>query len=464
MSQRARRTTSAPSLAPSPMLSTPERLEIGRERRRELSRSAHAEWSPPPDRPDPVATLQASNDGRVPELVPIRFGRMLTSPFAFLRGSAAVMAQDLAGLPVTGFEVQVCGDCHLMNFGLFATPERNVVFGLNDFDETLPGPWEFDVKRLAASFMVAGRDAGLSDKASRSAAVASVRSYREHLWRHVEQSPLEVWYEKISLADEIERAPDRATRARRQKFLEQARRRVGDQVFPKLAQADGEDLRIVDQPPLIFHPQVDDFESIAREFLADYRSSLAGDRRVLFDRYRYRDAALKVVGVGSVGTYCFVVLLSSADGHPLLLQVKEANPSVLQQVLPSTGVSHEGERVVIGQRLMQPASDIFLGWGTGRAGRHFYVRQLRDMKLSIALQRDPVAMTRYAEFCGRALARAHANSGDAALIAGYLGRSGRFDEAVGTFAVAYADQTDADHAALGAAALDGRIEVIDETA
>jgi len=444
--------------------SRPERVEMGREIRRTVSRSLHAEWSPAPHRADPVETLEASNTDRLEELVPIRYGRMLMSPFAFLRGSAAVMAKDLAGLPLTGIKVQACGDCHLMNFGLFATPERNVVFGLNDFDETLPGPWEFDVKRLAASLVVAGRDAELDEADARAAAVASVASYRENMWRHVGQSPLEVWYDRIDMEDAIEEAPDAKARARRQRMLEKAQGRVGDQLIPKMVTAEGDRLRIVDQPPLLFHPQVDDVMAVGQAFIERYRDSLPADRRVLLDRYHLEDVAVKVVGVGSVGMRCLVALMASAAGHPLFLQVKEATTSVLAAVSEQPAPVHDGERVVVGQRLMQPASDIFLGWAAGTEGRQFYVRQLRDMKLSITLNNDPVQLRRYATYCGKALARAHANSGDASMIAGYLGRSGRFDEAVGAFAVAYADQTKLDHAALVAAESDGRIKAVFETA
>jgi uncharacterized protein (DUF2252 family) len=441
-----------------------ERLAAGKALRDAVPRRSHATWTPPADRPDPVATLGAADVDRLPELVPIRYGRMLVSPFAFLRGSASVMAVDLAGSPTTGVTVQVCGDCHLMNFGLFATPERNVVFGLNDFDETAPGPWEFDVKRLAASFVVAALDAGLGETLARRGAVAAVRSYRDCLWEHVAQSPLDVWYERIDLEREIAAAPDKQARSRRQRMAERARARVGDQLVPKLVRADGDAMTIVDQPPLNFHPEVEDPHGLALGFLATYRESRPADRRVLFDRYELRDVAVKVVGVGSVGTRCLIGLMSSAAGHPLFLQVKEASASVLEAVTEGPHMAHHGERVVLGQRLMQPASDIFLGWGTGPGGRHFYVRQLRDMKLSVTLQRDPVGMMRYAEYCGRALARAHANSGDPAVIAGYLGRSDRFDEAIGTWALAYATQTVEDHAALAAAAEEGRIEVIEETA
>jgi uncharacterized protein (DUF2252 family) len=441
-----------------------ERLDLGRQMRQSVPRAAHAEWESGPDRSDTIATLEASNVGRLPELVPIRFGRMLINPFAYLRGSAPVMTRDLATLPSTGTRVQLCGDCHLMNFGIFATPERNLAFGLNDFDETLPGPWEFDVKRLAASFAVAAQDVEMSDDLARAAAERVVRSYREHLWGHVDQSPLEIWYDRITTSDALDEAPNKARRERRQKLIDKAESRVGDQLVAKLLEESGQKMQIVDQPPLIFHPSDIDILGVGREFLATYRDSLPADRRLLIDRYELKDVAYKVVGVGSVGTRCFVALLASSAGFPLFLQVKEANDSVLAPVTGAGPIAHNGERVVVGQRLMQATSDIFLGWGTGPEGRQFYVRQLRDMKLSIEVRNDPEGLNQYAEFCGRALARAHANSGDGPVIAGYLGKSDAFDKALGSFALKYAAQTVTDHRALEEARKDGRIDVIDELA
>jgi uncharacterized protein (DUF2252 family) len=440
-----------------------ERIEEGRSIRERLPRSAHAEWTAPATRPDSVATLKASNDGRLEELVPIRFGRMLNSPFAYLRGSAPVMATDLAAQPNTGVTVQLCGDCHLMNFGIFATPERQVVFGLNDFDESLPGPWEFDVKRLAASIAVAAFDQSMSQDDAVAAVEATTRSYRENLWRHVQQSPLDIWYDKIGMDEAINAAPDREARANRKRLVEKARQRVGDQLIPKLVKEEGSELKIVDQPPLIYHVADVDIMEVGRQFIENYRDSLSADRRTLLDRYRLRDAAIKVVGVGSVGTRCFVAVLESSAGFPLLLQIKEANRSVIETALGAPPASHNGERVVVGQRLMQPSSDIFLGWGTGAEGRHFYVRQLRDMKLSVTMTDDPKALRRYGEFCGRALARAHANSGDGPVIAGYLGKTDVFDRAMGTYSLAYAAQTVKDHRALADAEREGRVEAIFET-
>ncbi|MFN8036549.1 MAG: DUF2252 domain-containing protein [Acidimicrobiia bacterium] len=440
-----------------------EQVDDGRSRRDAVPRASHGQWAPAADRADPIEVLMASNEGRVEELVPIRFGRMAVSPFTFLRGSAAVMAADLAAVPTTGLRVQACGDCHLMNFGLFATPERNVVFGLNDFDETLPGPWEWDVKRLVASFVVAARDVGLRDSQGVDVAAAAVRSYRERMWQYAEMSPLEIWYDRLDLARGIEEAPDETARRERERLQRQARKRVAENLFPKLVTTEGGRQRIADQPPLIYHPP-DLTREDALSFIDTYRASLAADRRLLFDRYRFEDAAIKVVGVGSVGTRCLVALFSSDGGHPLLLQVKEANASVLERYVGDGSKSeHNGARVVVGQHLMQPASDIFLGWGTGRAGRDFYVRQLRDMKVSITLRRDVTPLTRYAEFCGLALARAHANTGSAAAIAGYLGTGSKADSSFAQFGLAYANQTELDHQALVEAIDAGRVEAIMET-
>jgi uncharacterized protein (DUF2252 family) len=431
-------------------LTRAEQFEDGRGRRALISHGAHGEWVPAADRPDPIDVLVASNDGRLDKLIPIRFGRMAENPFAFLRGSAAVMAADLSGVPTTALEVQACGDCHLMNFGLFATPERNVSFGLNDFDETMRGPWEWDLKRLVASLVVASQDADFGDSTAESVAVAGARAYRRRMAEMASMSPLEVYYDRFDLAELIEESPDKKTKKHREKMLRKAHRRVAENLYPRLVANAGGDLRIVDQPPLIFH--IDDVTpETVQGFFDNYRSSLPGDIQVLFDRYILRDVALKVVGVGSVGTRCYAVLFTDDDGGPLLLQVKEAYNSVLAAYVPtrSEETAHNGERVVTGQHLLQVVSDIFLGYSTSPAGRDFYVRQLRDMKLSVTRwEDDPELMTRYAEFCGMALARAHANTGSAAAITGYLGDSDKVDRSFGQFGLAYAEQTVRDHKAL----------------
>lgn len=440
-----------------------ERLAAGKALRDRVPRKAHSVWAPPRTRRDPIDVLEESNRDRMQQLVPIRYGRMLRSPFTFLRGSAGLMASDLATTPSTGLRVQACGDCHLMNFGLFATPERNVIFDINDFDETLPAPWEWDVKRLAVSFAVAARDNGHSDDDARNAAVTCVGAYREHLRADSKASPLDVWYEHLDTQTLIESAPDAAAKKRREDLLAQAQRRIGEYLFPKISAPVGGRQRLVDQPPLIFHVAEKDAEETFRMGLDAYRASLPDDRRVLFDRYQLSDFAAKVVGIGSVGTRCMVGLFFSADGHPLLLQFKEACPSVLAPYAGKSVYENQGQRIVEGQRLMQASSDIFLGWTQGRLGLHFFGRQLRDMKLSMPIEgAPPKLLSNYAKVCGLTLARAHAKSGDPALISGYLGKTDAFDQALGDFAMAYADQTVRDHAALVAAVKSGRVQAFVE--
>jgi len=440
-----------------------ERLATGRALRDSLPRKSHAKWEPSPERRDPIDVLEESNRDRLPELVPIRYGRMLRSPFTFLRGSAGLMACDLATIPNTGIQVQACGDCHLMNFGLFATPERNLVFDINDFDETIPAPWEWDVKRLAVSFAVAARDNGHAADDARAAAIECARAYRERLRDYSRKSPLEVWYARLDAQTLIDMAPDAKARKRREEIAESARRRIGEFLFPKISTVVGGRPRLVDQPPLLFHVTEEGSEQIVREAMEDYRRSLPDDRRVLMDRYRLEDIAMKVVGIGSVGTRCFVGLFFSPENHPLLLQFKEARPSVLAPYAGKSIYENQGQRVVVGQRLMQSSSDIFLGWLRSQRGIDYFARQLRDMKFSFPVaEHTPVRMKRYAEVCGWALARAHAKSGDAATISGYLGKTDVFDQAIGEFALAYADQTQRDHAALVAAVQAGRLEALVE--
>jgi uncharacterized protein (DUF2252 family) len=440
-----------------------ERLAAGKALRERVTRESHAAWKAPRQGRDPIAILEASNRGRLQELVPIRYGRMVRTPFTFLRGSAALMAHDLATLPSTGIRVQACGDCHLLNFGAFATPERNLVFDLNDFDETLPAPWEWDLKRLVVSFQIAARDNRLSDASGQRAVMACVRAYREHLRECSKMRPLEVWYQRLDAETLIEAAPDAKGRKFRQQIADRARERVIENLFPKITtQVDGRH-RIVDQPPILFHMAEPDFEERVREAAADYRDSLPDERRVLLARYRLEDIALKVVGIGSVGTRCFIGLLFSEDGHPLILQFKEAVRSVLEPYAGKSAYANQGQRVVVGQRLMQSSSDIFLGWVRGRRGHDFYVRQLRDMKMSLPVEGfSAVPLKRYAQVCGWTLARAHAKSGDAATISGYLGKSDTFDHALGTFALAYADQTQKDHATLAKAIRSGRVKALAE--
>ena len=398
-------------------------------------------------------------------MVPIRFGRMLVSPFTFFRGAAAVMAADLAKTPATGLRVQACGDCHLLNFGVFATPERNLIFDINDFDETLPAPWEWDIKRLATSFVLAGRDNRYDADDCRDSAVAVVRAYREHLAELAKSTVLEAWYSKLDIRKIIEATDDpelREFRERRLKKL-QSRTAHGDD-YPKLVEEVGGHPRIKDDPPFIFHHSeqiTDEAQEIVAEAFRAYRETMRYDHRYLLDKFHMVDMAVKVVGVGSVGTMCGVMLMLAEDEDPLFLQIKQANASVLEPYVGGSPVEHNGQRVVMGQRLMQAASDLFLGWTTGRHGRQFYLRQLRDMKAKPMIEIfKPKHMLEYAGHCGTALANAHARSGDAATLSGYLGNADNFDEAVADFAVAYADQSEQDHAKLADAVRSGKIEAV----
>jgi uncharacterized protein (DUF2252 family) len=410
-----------------------------------------------------VAVLEESSEGRVPELIPIRYGRMLQSPFTFFRGAAAIMAADLASTPVTGLRVQACGDCHLLNFGGFATPERRIIFDINDFDETLPAPWEWDVKRLAASFVIACRHNGFGEAHAREAAGACARSYRKHMADFARQRVLDVWYASILAEDVHGMMEERHARRRlRKRLAKAARRDVAEDDFPQLAEIVGGQALIRDDPPLIYHGHGQERgrldEGVAAT-LAAYRESLPHDRRVLLDRYQLHDVAMKVVGVGSVGTLCGIALLMAGKADPLFLQVKQARASVLEPFAGPSEYANHGQRVVIGQRLMQAASDLFLGWMEGKEGRHLYIRQLRDMKIKpVVEQFTPLTMRHYGKLCGWALARAHARSGEPALLSGYLGKSDRFDRAMVDFATAYADQNERDHEALRRAVREGRLE------
>jgi uncharacterized protein (DUF2252 family) len=432
---------------------------MGKALRDRVPLAAHGPWQPSPNRRDPIDILEESNQGRLPDLVPIRYGRMLADPFAFLRGSAAVMAADLAPTPASGIRVQACGDCHLANFGLFATPERNLVFDLNDFDETLPAPWEWDIKRLAASFVVAGRTHGISERSSEAVVRVLAQSYRAHLRDYADMRVLDVWYTRLDDKTLIAAAPNVKAREYRERIAAKARASVTEYLFPKITGLVDGRRRIVDQPPLVYHPpEQSNTEARVQKLLAAYHGTLPAHLRRLCDHYHYEDMAFKVVGVGSVGTRCFIVLLMAGSDDALLLQVKEARRSVLEPYAGKSEYDHHGKRVVVGQRLMQSASDMFLGWVTGEDGTHYYLRQLRDMKFSVsldALKADQLA--RYAALCGWVLARAHAKGGDAALICGYLGKKDTFDQALGRFALAYADQTARDHASLVKAVKSGRV-------
>jgi uncharacterized protein (DUF2252 family) len=450
----------APPASAEKLLAIEERIAAGKALRAAVPRESHAEWKPEGHRRDPIDILRDQDQTRVPFLLPIRYGRMLQSPFAFLRGSAAVMAADLAHTPVSGIRVQACGDCHLVNFGGFATPERNILFDINDFDETLPAPWEWDVKRLAASFVMAGRNNGLSEQDSRAATREMVRTYRTQMAAFARMRVLEVWYARLDLETLLAQMKDTDWAKRIRAGVEKLKSRtVPEYDFPRMTEQKQGTPVIKDNPPLIFHSSDGLDVPVVLGALERYRNALQGDRRFLFDRYHYFDIAMKVVGVGSVGTVCAVVLLMASQNDPLFLQVKEANASVLEPYAGKGRYDNHGERVVTGQRLMQSASDIFLGWTTGEGGRHFYVRQLRDMKIKPVVESyNASRLSGYAHALGWTLARAHARSGDAAMISGYMGKSGVFDLAIEKFAVSYADQTERDHAALANAVRSGRIE------
>ena len=455
------------------------RAEYGRAARRRVPRASHAGWSPPSDRFDPVSLLEEQATTRVPELVPIRHARMLVSPFTFYRGAALIMAADLAGTPVSGITTQICGDAHLSNFGAFGTPERQLVFDINDFDETLPGPWEWDVKRLAASFAVAGRNLGLSRADRREANLAVARGYREVMLAAAQSNVLDAWYDRIDAERFMEYvgAEHRAKRVegkqvkRADAVIEKARTRDSMRAVAKLVDVVDGEMRIAADPPLIVPMEQlrpvgrthDEDIAEMKRLLSSYQTTLRLPRHPM-QEFEYVHMARKVVGVGSVGTRAWIVLLRGRDnGDPLLLQAKQAEASVLERFLPASEFDNHGERVVNGQRLMQAASDIFLGWQrvTGFDGveRDFYLRQLHDWKGAADVDRlDAAGAKFYAQLCGGVLARAHARAGDRVAIAAYLGSSDRFDTAIAEFAHDYADQNDRDYAAFADAVASGRLE------
>jgi uncharacterized protein (DUF2252 family) len=451
-----------------------ERAARGRALRRAVPRSSHAPWEPPADRLDPVDLLEQQASTRVPELGPIRYGRMAASPFAFLRGAALPMAADLAGTPRTGPVAQLCGDAHLANFGIYASPERRLVFDVNDFDETMRGPWEWDVKRLAASVEVAGRQNGLRPGERRTAVEATVRAYREAMRRFAAMRTLDVWYAHADVDRFLAgRAAALRPAGRRTltRTVAKARTRDSLHALRRLATSVDGEPRIASDPPLLVParellPEGVDRDALVervRTILRRYRGTLVPERRVLLDRFRLVDIARKVVGVGSVGTRCWIALLLGRDAaDPLFLQVKEAGPAVLEPYVGRGRYRNAGQRVVLGQRVVQAVSDIFLGWcrvaGPDGRTRDFHVRQLRDGKGGIEVEDlDPAGLVAYGSLCGWTLARAHARSGDAVVIGAYLGAGPGFDHAVAAFARSYAEQTERDHGALLAAIAAGRI-------
>jgi len=447
--------------------------ERGKRARELAPRGSHGEWHPAAERPDPVELLEAQAADRVEELVPIRYGRMLASPFAFYRGAAAVMAEDLGETPRSGITVQLCGDAHLSNFGGFAAPDRRLMFDINDFDETLPGPWEWDVKRLVASLEIAGRDREFGRKQRVLAVKSAATEYREQMRRLAKMGNLAAWYERVDLdliRDRFADAVEEEVVAGFDRNLAKARRKTSERAFSKLAREIDGEIRIISDPPLIMPltellgaEALESAEVEIRRMYAEYRSTLPQGLRKLLDRYRFADAARKVVGVGSVGTRAWIMLMLGRDGDdPLFLQLKEARESVLEPFLGASGFANHGERVVEGQRLTQAASDILLGWiritDLDGLPRDFYVRQLWDAKGSAVVETmNPVAMALYAQFCGRSLAKAHARSGDAIAIGSYLGRGEAFDRALASFAEVYADQNEHDYGALRHAVAAGRV-------
>ncbi len=458
-------------------LTRSERHMAGKSLRQKASRSSHGDWQPTADRADPLDLLQAQDEGRLQLLLPIKYGRMLASPFAFLRGSAVVMAADLAHTPTSGLQVILCGDAHLSNFGLFASPERRLVFDLNDFDEAFPGPWEWDVKRLAASAAVAGRGNGFSDKTSRSLAQEAVRAYRRAMTRFAEMRTLDVWYYYVdadALLDIFAERSSKKMRKATERLLDKARSKTQEQTVAKLTYTDSNGRRqIRREPPLLIPLRAENLakfvaeedlavisETAVEDFWQQYLQSLNDEKRFLLSRYKIVDGALRVGGVGSVGTRCMIVLLQGgADDDDLILQLKEAGPSALEAYLPPRTYSQYAQRVVIGQQLMQTTNDIFLGWHRSEfSGSDYYWRQLKDMKgsINVAKMGEDGFMT-YIELCALCLARAHARTGDASAITGYLGKGKSFDRAVANFAMTYADQTERDYQLLVEAVDAGRI-------
>jgi uncharacterized protein (DUF2252 family) len=477
----AGRTTAHPTVA--------DRRARGRQARDRTPLSSHEPWAPAADRPDPVALLQEQDATREPDLVPVRHGRMLVSPFTFYRGAAKVMAADLKDTPTAGLQVQLCGDAHLSNFGVFASPERHLLFDLNDFDETLPGPFEYDVKRTAASFTIAGRNNGFGKADARAATRAAVAAYREAMAGFAAMGTMAVWYARLD-EDEFKTVVHKAAadsktkkgkKARKEtkaaklaeKTAAQARTRDSLQALSKLGELVDGKYRIVSQPPIVVPAReleatyglpADEVERLIRDQFRAYGATLRDEYRFLLERFQVVDVARKVVGVGSVGTWAFIVLLQGRDQQdPLFLQVKEATASVLEDHLSRSRYKQHGERVVKGQRMMQAASDIFLGWTSDlQANRHYYWRQLRDMKGSVEVEAmGPATLNSYAGICGWTLARAHARSGDPVAIAAYLGEDDEFDRSIGDFAERYAGQNERDYQAFAEAIRSGRLQALE---
>ena len=443
-------------------LSRIERRKQGKALRAKCSHAAQAESKLRPKSEDIVKLLEESDADRIPGLIPVKYQRMGVSPFTFFRGAAILQARDLANAAVSGITVQACGDCHLANFGGFASPERRLVFDINDFDETFPGAWEWDIKRLGASLILAARDRGFSKGIADEAVRAASASYRNRMAEFAEMKTLETWYAQISIdAIQDHFRKDKDMSARLVQKQKQARSQTSESVIPKLTAIVGGRHLIKDNPPVIyhFHDTMKDFEKQTTRFIEDYKKSLQTDRQTMFGRFQWQDSAIKVVGVGSVGTRCYLSLFLADDDDPLFLQVKEARRSVLEPPHGKSRFAHQGMRVVEGQRLMQGASDIFLGWASSK-NHHYYLRQFRDMKVSAEVETfKSGTLTAYADLCGWALARAHAKAGDAAMITGYLGGSEQFDDSLARYSEAYANQAERDFGTFQAAVRSGRLSV-----
>ena len=440
-----------------------ERYEMGKRLRKLCPRSSHAQWKPPANRADPVDLVISGDRDRIPKLIPLRHGRMGRSPFTFYRGAALNMAADLSGTPVTGMIVQACGDAHLCNFGGFATPERNVIFSINDLDETLPAPWEWDLKRLAASFVIACRNNNLKSGIAYDTVLECVRSYRENMMIFSEMRTMELWHYSLGPDQLISRLKDPELRQRGFKRLEKEQARsIAEDLFPQVVKGPENSIFIKDELPSIFHWENHSPGEVDKDTLATferYKASLPPGFNHLLSRYQLKDLVIKVVGVGSVGTACWVVLLMTGDGDPLFIQAKESRRSVLEAYAGKSIYPNNGQRIVYGYRLLQPFSDPFLGWTTGQGGRDLFFRQLRDIKISIKVETfGKTEMLSYADWCGQALALSHARTGDSAMLSGYMGSGDVLDKAVAEFSFAYADQNEQDYALFMKAVKSGKIE------
>jgi uncharacterized protein (DUF2252 family) len=441
-----------------------EKYNAGKKLREKASRRAHAKWKVPSGRPSVVSMIEESNYDRLPNLIPIRHFRMTASPFVFYRATASLMALDLSVTPSSGIIVQACGDCHLMNFGCFATPERTMVADINDFDETNPCPWEWDLKRLATSFMLACREKNFSEKEGHDITMEFVSSYQNKVKEYSEMNFLELWYTKFTLEDIRKLSARKKLQDAVTKVLQRAGNLSHERVLQKITQSSIALREITDQPPLIYHPfDMKESRELIDHFIENYKSTLQPDRKLLLDQYKVIDIALKVVGVGSVGTRCYVVLMMNDNNEPIFMQVKEARQSVLEPYTQKSSYPHHGERIVQGQRIIQAASDIFLGWSEGLQRRHFYLRQLRDKKISFNVDSyDKFGLTLYARLCGNILARAHCKSAQGPFICGYIGKGEVFADAVCKFAVAYADQTEKDYNDFMKAVRKGKLAIQEE--